>query len=145
MSGPTVSSCDTSSAQPEQVRGAAMGTFSAPQSCSFGSSSFGSLPRGFSGRPVRFQDIAYMTRPNFFNDAEYASLASRWSNRPKPQPIHPNHQCDGCRMTPIVGDRYHCMHPACVNFDLCGSCKARGDKHHSSHELGLCQNAGTTA
>ncbi|KAL2632672.1 hypothetical protein R1flu_004151 [Riccia fluitans] len=38
------------------------------------------------------------------------------------QPVHPRFQCDGCRMTPIIGHRYQSkINP---NYDLCSNCLA---------------------
>eukprot|EP01028_Stygiella_incarcerata_P001791 TRINITY_DN1330_c1_g3_i5.p1 TRINITY_DN1330_c1_g3~~TRINITY_DN1330_c1_g3_i5.p1 ORF type:complete len:1283 (-),score=302.53 TRINITY_DN1330_c1_g3_i5:338-4159(-) len=45
--------------------------------------------------------------------------------------VHENIICDGCRMFPLVGVRYHCLY--CEDFDLCGKC------HKSS--LKTCENA----
>ncbi|CEQ41481.1 SPOSA6832_03221 [Sporobolomyces salmonicolor] len=38
--------------------------------------------------------------------------------------LHRNIVCDGCNKSPIVGIRYHCTHPSCLDFDLCAVCEA---------------------
>lgn len=47
--------------------------------------------------------------------------------------IHPGIRCDGCSMSPIVGDRYTCTE--CSDFDLCTACEATGIYHPQSHVL----------
>ena len=44
--------------------------------------------------------------------------------------VHICVQCDGCKMYPLVGERYKCYE--CDDYDLCGTCKAeRVHPHHS--------------
>ena len=35
--------------------------------------------------------------------------------------------CDGCRMVPIIGQRYSCS--TCGNYDLCSACEKKGHEH----------------
>eukprot|EP00474_Spongospora_subterranea_P002666 CRZ03124.1 hypothetical protein [Spongospora subterranea] len=55
------------------------------------------------------------------------------------------YRCDLCDICPIIGPRYHCAHPDCVDFDLCVSCFGAGDfigsTHLSSHEVVLLNDA----
>ncbi|GAA5967322.1 hypothetical protein JCM21900_002120 [Sporobolomyces salmonicolor] len=43
---------------------------------------------------------------------------------PSAHNLHRNIVCDGCNKSPIVGIRYHCTHPSCLDFDLCAVCEA---------------------
>jgi hypothetical protein len=52
--------------------------------------------------------------------------------QPTRKDIHRHVQCDGCKVTPIVGARYRCM--VCPNFDLCAACEAKCE-HPSEHAL----------
>ncbi|KZV99799.1 cysteine proteinase [Exidia glandulosa HHB12029] len=51
-----------------------------------------------------------------------------------PQPIHLRFSCDGCKMDPIVGVMYHCMHADCRSYDLCSTCIEKG-LHPKSHRF----------
>ncbi len=35
--------------------------------------------------------------------------------------------CDGCKMAPLIGQRY-CCH-TCGNYDLCSACEKKGHEH----------------
>jgi hypothetical protein len=35
--------------------------------------------------------------------------------------------CDGCSMSPLVGQRYSCA--TCGNYDLCSACEKKGHEH----------------
>ena len=35
--------------------------------------------------------------------------------------------CDGCRKSPIIGQRYSCA--TCGNYDLCSACEKKGHPH----------------
>lgn len=35
--------------------------------------------------------------------------------------------CDGCQMSPLIGQRYHCE--TCGNYDLCSACEKKGHEH----------------
>ncbi|CAM4833811.1 unnamed protein product [Rotaria magnacalcarata] len=35
--------------------------------------------------------------------------------------------CDGCKMNPMIGQRYHCS--ICGNYDLCSACEKKGHEH----------------
>jgi hypothetical protein len=35
--------------------------------------------------------------------------------------------CDGCKMNPLIGQRYRC--PTCGNYDLCSACEKKGHEH----------------
>ena len=35
--------------------------------------------------------------------------------------------CDGCSMSPIIGQRYRCS--TCDNYDLCSACEKKGHEH----------------
>lgn len=35
--------------------------------------------------------------------------------------------CDGCKMKPLVGERYLCE--TCGNYDLCSGCQKKGHEH----------------
>ena len=35
--------------------------------------------------------------------------------------------CDGCKMDPLVGQRYRCS--TCGNYDLCSACEKKGHEH----------------
>ncbi|CAF1091126.1 unnamed protein product [Rotaria sp. Silwood1] len=35
--------------------------------------------------------------------------------------------CDGCSMSPIIGQRYNCS--TCGNYDLCSTCEKKGHEH----------------
>ncbi|CAF5031509.1 unnamed protein product, partial [Rotaria sp. Silwood1] len=36
-------------------------------------------------------------------------------------------RCDGCKMDPVIGQRYHCE--TCGNYDLCSACEKKGHEH----------------
>lgn len=42
---------------------------------------------------------------------------------------HPNVECDGCGVSPIVGSRYKCS--VCKNFDYCSTCEERRTHQHA--------------
>ena len=50
--------------------------------------------------------------------------------------VHILYQCDGCKVEPIVGIRYHCKF--CKNFDYCEKCQATKD--HSRHEFQVIES-----
>jgi len=50
----------------------------------------------------------------------------------KDRNVHSAVRCDGCNVSPIVGARFKCS--VCPDFDLCGSCEAKGC-HPSDHPL----------
>lgn len=64
-----------------------------------------------------------------------SSSASASASASVPAPIvHLGVTCDGCRSSPLTGNRYHCT--TCTmpgGFDLCEACEQAGDKHPSSH------------
>ncbi|CAF0998168.1 unnamed protein product, partial [Didymodactylos carnosus] len=35
--------------------------------------------------------------------------------------------CDGCKMSPLIGERYYCK--TCDNYDLCARCQQKGHEH----------------
>ncbi len=35
--------------------------------------------------------------------------------------------CDGCNISPIIGQRYSCT--TCGNYDLCSQCQSKGHEH----------------
>jgi hypothetical protein len=35
--------------------------------------------------------------------------------------------CDGCKMAPLIGQRYCCA--TCGNYDLCSACEKKGHEH----------------
>lgn len=35
--------------------------------------------------------------------------------------------CDGCNMTPLIGQRFYCA--TCTNYDLCAACQEKGHEH----------------
>jgi len=35
--------------------------------------------------------------------------------------------CDGCKMNPLIGQRYYCS--TCGNYDLCSACEKKGHEH----------------
>ncbi len=35
--------------------------------------------------------------------------------------------CDGCKMVPLIGQRYYCS--TCGNYDLCSACEKKGHEH----------------
>ncbi|CAF0798916.1 unnamed protein product [Adineta ricciae] len=47
------------------------------------------------------------------------------------QKVHTNITCDGCNITPIVGDRYKCFF--CPNIDFCQSCKTANKTMHDAN------------
>ena len=48
--------------------------------------------------------------------------------RPSPDQYHWEHvTCDGCRINPIIGQRYSCS--TCGNYDLCSACEKKGHEH----------------
>ena len=49
--------------------------------------------------------------------------------------IHINFSCDGCKMHPIKGPRYHCN--TCQNYDLCEKCYSSDVKKNHGHEFTL--------
>lgn len=100
-----------------------------PQSAPYVPMSAAYVPTAEPYEPYRFYANAHPT---------IGFLRPKGTNAPF---IHKNHTCDGCDVYPIMGDRYHCMNSRCIDFDLCGSCKARGDRHNPTHELMRCQNA----
>ncbi|QRW14157.1 calpain family cysteine protease [Ceratobasidium sp. AG-Ba] len=50
--------------------------------------------------------------------------------------IHKGFTCDECRITPIVGPRYHCLDASCFDYDICSKCMD-ANKHDPTHQL-LC-------
>ena len=42
--------------------------------------------------------------------------------------IHYNVECDGCKMKPIIGNRYKCIN--CKNFDFCENCYLKNKENH---------------
>jgi len=42
--------------------------------------------------------------------------------------IHSKVSCDGCKMSPIIGNRYKCT--ICENFDYCESCEEKNSENH---------------
>jgi hypothetical protein len=38
-----------------------------------------------------------------------------------------NITCDGCRMSPLIGQRYYCS--TCGDYDLCSACEKKGHEH----------------
>jgi len=42
--------------------------------------------------------------------------------------IHSNVTCDGCKVSPILGNRYKCT--VCQNFDYCDSCEEKYSEIH---------------
>jgi len=42
--------------------------------------------------------------------------------------IHPSVTCDGCKINPIVGNRYKCT--VCEDFDYCESCEEKNSETH---------------
>ena len=60
--------------------------------------------------------------------------ASASASAPAGPAVHAGVTCDGCRLSPIVGNRYHCT--TCVvpgGFDLCEQCESTGTKHPADH------------
>ena len=55
-----------------------------------------------------------------------------WKKSPETseKAIHHNIACDGCNVSPIVGNRFKCV--ACPDFDLCEACDAKGEYLHHS-------------
>ncbi|KAJ1300138.1 hypothetical protein OPQ81_011891 [Rhizoctonia solani] len=51
-------------------------------------------------------------------------------------PVHEGWRCDGCGADPIIGPRYHCLSPHCLDYDLCQSCMTT-NVHDPSHAM-LC-------
>ncbi|KDQ53933.1 hypothetical protein JAAARDRAFT_38908 [Jaapia argillacea MUCL 33604] len=55
--------------------------------------------------------------------------------------VHNGFYCDGCRMDPIKGPRFHCLDSACNdNFDLCEKCADENkhdadSKHEADHKM----------
>ena len=49
------------------------------------------------------------------------------------KPIHHMYSCDGCGMSPIVGNRYKCS--VCDNFDYCEKCEAIYKNQHNHQFL----------
>ncbi|CAF1163296.1 unnamed protein product [Rotaria sordida] len=48
--------------------------------------------------------------------------------RPSPDEYEWRHViCDGCQMSPLIGQRYSC--PICGNYDLCSACEKKGHEH----------------
>ncbi|CAF0872653.1 unnamed protein product [Didymodactylos carnosus] len=41
--------------------------------------------------------------------------------------VWPSVTCDGCQMSPLVGERYYCK--TCGNYDLCAGCQQKGHEH----------------
>ena len=35
--------------------------------------------------------------------------------------------CDGCKMSPLIGQRYRCA--TCGDYDLCSTCEKKGHEH----------------
>jgi len=46
--------------------------------------------------------------------------------------VHANVECDGCKVNPIVGNRYKCQF--CADYDLCENCENAG-MHPAEHEM----------
>jgi len=54
--------------------------------------------------------------------------------QPRPTVVHRGVTCDGCKTANISGIRYKCT--ICCNYDLCESCKAKGDEiHPTTHAM----------
>ena len=48
--------------------------------------------------------------------------------------VHSGFSCDACRISPIIGPRFHCQ--SCPDYDLCAACEARSPSPHpASHPL----------
>jgi len=50
--------------------------------------------------------------------------------------VHHHIVCDGCNVSPVVGDRYTCT--VCVDFDLCSQCEQSGKsfgRHSAQHNM----------
>ncbi|KYQ93969.1 hypothetical protein DLAC_04860 [Tieghemostelium lacteum] len=47
--------------------------------------------------------------------------------------VHKGVKCDGCDIYPIIGERFKCI--ACDNYDLCLTCKQKGDAVHPTTHL----------
>ena len=43
--------------------------------------------------------------------------------------IHQNVTCDGCKKSPIIGNRYKCT--VCYDYDFCEECESTVDHHHA--------------
>jgi|EP00945_MAST-04E_sp_MAST-4E-sp1_P000697 DNA-directed RNA polymerase subunit RPC12/RpoP len=66
-------------------------------------------------------------------DDEDSEQSSDESARPNlHQGVHYGVVCDGCRQTPIVGQRFKCN--TCEDFDLCGSCYRNHQENHVHDE-----------
>ncbi|KAF8597837.1 cysteine proteinase [Ceratobasidium sp. AG-I] len=50
--------------------------------------------------------------------------------------IHEGFSCNECKISPIVGSRYHCLDASCNDYDLCSKCMDAG-KHDPNHQM-LC-------
>jgi len=89
-------------------------------------------------RPVEISDV---TGHHQHADVESSPEPSTISEPQVPSgsssaAVHQGIACDGCGMSPIVGNRYHCT--TCVmpgGYDLCESCENLGDKHPLEHVL----------
>lgn len=42
--------------------------------------------------------------------------------------IHEGIRCDGCKISPVIGDRYKCV--ICPDFDYCSNCESRNEHNH---------------
>jgi hypothetical protein len=51
--------------------------------------------------------------------------------------MHPNVQCDGCEVAPLIGLRWKCLQ--CYDFDLCDTCFTAG-KHNTAHPFARLAN-----
>jgi hypothetical protein len=60
-------------------------------------------------------------------------MQERLSNRVT---VHRNYECDGCKATPIIGIRFHCV--ICEDFDLCEECKFREEHPHDMERIEMC-------
>jgi len=53
--------------------------------------------------------------------------------------IHYSVQCDGCKVSPVVGIRYKCT--ICNNFDYCEKCEATKEHVHSFIKIKTSSNS----
>ncbi|KZT25899.1 cysteine proteinase [Neolentinus lepideus HHB14362 ss-1] len=61
------------------------------------------------------------------SESEAIAHVEEESTEPRPkhtpaQVVHEGYTCDGCKTSPIVGPRFHCLDFDCPNFDLCETC-----------------------
>ena len=66
--------------------------------------------------------------PRFLPNNSQNEIYQKKIEKNKNKEIHYNITCDGCKMKPIIGNRYKCTD--CTNFDFCENCYQKNKENH---------------